>query len=76
MDDGGEDKENQEKMANSQELLDMVVKQGIVVTKKNTGSRVDLGSGQEAYYALLAQDMLNIAQKFNKDCSEVHLLFY
>ena len=41
----GEDKENNEKLANSQELLEMVMKQGIVVTKKEDGKKVDIGSG-------------------------------
>ena len=69
-------KENQEVLANSQELIDMVNKEGIVVTRKENGSRVELGTGQEAYYALLAKDMLNIADKYKKDVGEVHLLFY
>ena len=76
MEDVGEDKENQEIAANSQELLDMVTKQGIVVTSKETGSKVDINSGQEAYFALLAQDMISIADKYKKDVMEVHQLFY
>ena len=71
-----EDKENNQKLANSQELIEQVMKQGIVVTKKDDGQQVNIGSGQEAYYALLAQDMLNISVKYGRDCGEVHLLFY
>lgn len=47
--------------ANSQDLLDQVEKQDIVVTDKKTKQVVSLETGQEAYYALLAQDMLAIA---------------
>ena len=47
--------------ANSQELLDMVKSEGIIVTKKEDSQRVPIESGQEAFYALLAQDMLQIA---------------
>ena len=71
-----EDKENEHFSANSQDLLSMVESKGIVVTQKQTGDKVNISSGKEAYYALLAQDMLNFAQDFDRDVAEVHKIFY
>jgi hypothetical protein len=75
------DKENNSAIAqtinaNSQDLLDMVEKQGIVVTQKGKGTPIEIQTGQEAYFALLAQDMFKIAQRYNKDIQEVHKIFY
>ena len=75
------DKENNSAIAqtingNSQDLLDMVDKQGIVVTQKANGIPVKIQTGQEAYFALLAQDMFKIAERYNKDIQEVHKIFY
>ena len=58
----------------SQELLDNVERQGIVV--KENGNKVEITSGQEAFFALLAQDMFVIAQTYGKDIQEVHKIFY
>lgn len=33
-------------------------------------------SGHEAYFALLAHDLLQIANDFGKNLAEVHTLFY
>lgn len=45
---------------NSQELLEAVERENIVVFKKNNDDRrqVKLTTGEEAYFAILAQDML------------------
>ena len=61
MSENDDDKENEHFCNNSQDLLSMVESKGIVVTDKETGDKVPISSGKEAYYALLAQDMLNFA---------------
>jgi hypothetical protein len=72
-----EDKENAVLNANSQDLLDMVSNKGIVVREKGgTGQPIELVTGQEAYFALLAQDMLAIATHFSVGVQEVHKIFY
>jgi hypothetical protein len=42
----------------------------------NTGERVDVNSGQQAYFALLAKEMLSLADKYKKDVHVVHKIFY
>jgi len=37
------------------------------VTEKEGGSVVDVQTGQEAYFALLAREMLEVASKYDKD---------
>ena len=54
----------------------MIDKQGIVVKEKTNGNQLEISTGQEAYFALLADDMLNIAQTYGKDLQEVHKIFY
>jgi hypothetical protein len=46
------------------------------VTDKKTEERVELKTGQEAFYALLAQDLLKLAQEYERDVAEVHKIFY
>ena len=62
--------------ANSQELLDMVRSERITVTNKEDGTKVDIGSGQDAFYALLAQDMIDLASQYGKEIMDVHETFY
>jgi hypothetical protein len=50
-----------------QEMIDQVQKQRIQVTEKEGGSVVDVQTGQEAYFALLAREMLEVASKYGKD---------
>ena len=54
----------------------MVDKKGIVVEDKHTEKPVEIKTGQEAYFALLAHDMLNISHKFHRKLEEVHTIFY
>ena len=72
----GEDKENDHFSQNATQLLDMVESQGIVVTSKETGDKVEIDRGQEAFYALLANEMNNIAAEKEMDIAEVHRIFY
>jgi hypothetical protein len=61
-------------------LLDTVKKEGIVVFQNEdaTGSKrqVQLQTGQEAYFALLAQDMLALAAKYKKDVDYLHKIYF
>jgi Txe/YoeB family toxin of Txe-Axe toxin-antitoxin module len=61
--------------------MDHVEKEGIVVFtkegKEDADSRVvKLENGEEAYYALLASDMLQLSNKYKRDIDEVHKIFY
>jgi hypothetical protein len=65
----------------SKELLDAVEKEGILVYKNDSADRdgkrqVKLTNGEEAYFALLAQDMLNLAEKYKRDVEHIHRLFF
>ena len=46
------------------------------MTNKKTGNTVDIETGQEAFYALLAQELLTFAQQYDRDVAEVHKIFY
>ncbi len=37
---------------------------------------MDLHTGQEAYFALLAREMLEVADKYGKDVHQIHKIFY
>lgn len=54
----------------------MVDREGIVVVNKKTQDPVDICTGQEAYFAILAQDMYNIADKYKMSMADVHKIFY
>ena len=55
-------------------MVDHLNKQDFVV-RDTQGNKV-LVEGNEAFFALMAQDMLSIAEKFNKEIDEVHKLFF
>lgn len=63
---------------NSEELMRAVEKAGLLVYKKDDSERrqVKISSGKEAYFALLAQDMLQIAAKYKRSIEDVHRIFY
>ena len=54
-----------------QELVDQVENKGIQVLEP-----VDVLSGQEAYFALLAKEMLSLAGKYKKDVHLIHKLMF
>ena len=62
--------------ANSQEMIEEVKQSSIIVHEKETGSPVEIITGQQAYFALLAQDLINIATTNDYDIAEVHKIFY
>ena len=73
----GEEKENiNVNSQESEDLINMVEDKDILVTNKKTGNLVKIETGQEAFYALLAQDLLTYAQEYDRDVAEVHKIFY
>ena len=76
MSDDEVDKENDHFQANAPQLHRMVEDRGIVVTSKESGDKVDIETGTEAFYALLANEMNQIAIEKDIDIALVHRIFY
>eukprot|EP00347_Sterkiella_histriomuscorum_P007498 403348691 len=75
--DCGDDKENDQFMLNKDELVDAIQQEQIIVFKKEEEKRqVQLTSGKEMYFALLAQDLMSLAEKYKRDIDEVHKIFF
>jgi hypothetical protein len=79
----GDDKENCSKIMNSDELMEAVDREGILVFKNgNYGDddlekrQVKVTNGLDAYFVMLASDMLSLAEKYKRDIEEVHKMFY
>lgn len=68
--------DNEDIADNAQDLIKQVQKQGIIVKDRKKGEPVELKSGHEAYFALLADDMIKLSVKYSKDVHDVHKLFY
>jgi len=68
----------QEPPANSRQLLDLVQQEGIVIYKRDDEEKrqVNITEGEVAFFALLASDMLDLAEKYKRDVDEVHQLFF
>ena len=62
--------------ANSQDLLDLVESKGIKVFEEKTQKPVEIATGQDAYFAIMAQDMANIAEAAGWTVQKVHQVFY
>ena len=71
-----EDQENINVNSQTSKELKEQAEKSIWVTDKKTEERVELKTGQEAFYALLAQDLLKLAQEYERDVAEVHKIFY
>ncbi|CDW88076.1 UNKNOWN [Stylonychia lemnae] len=79
--DESNDKENtnsQNLIMNQEELLDAAESEQILVFKKfgEEKRQVNLTNGQEAFFALLAQDLMEIADNYKRDIDEVHKIFF
>lgn len=59
-------------------LMEAVEKEGIIVYKKfdEDQRNVALTNGEAAYFALLASDMLELADKYKRDIDEIHKIFF
>ena len=51
---------------------------GIVIYRKDDEDKreVKVTKGEAAYFALLASDMLDLAEKYKRDVDDVHRLFF
>jgi hypothetical protein len=51
---------------------------GIVIYRKDDEDKreVKVTEGEAAYFALLASDMLDLAEKYKRDVDDVHRLFF
>lgn len=58
-----------------EKMKDQLTKQDIVV-RDHQGAQVCLDKENYAFFALLAQDMMQIAEKYEKDIDEVHKIYY
>ena len=63
---------------NSQEMMEAVQSEGLIVYRRDDEEKrqVNVSEGEIAYFALLASDMLEIAEKYKRDVDEVHRLFF
>ena len=61
-------------LPSKEELMEAVQKEGIVVYKRNDEEKreVHLSSGEDAFFALLATDMLDLAEKYRRNVDDVH----
>lgn len=60
----------------SERLVSKVEEKRLQVRTAEHNKLMPIDQGREAYFALLAQDMLSLAEKFSKDVDEVHKLFF
>jgi hypothetical protein len=67
---------------NEEMLMEEVEREGLVIIKKDGDEEdhsrqvVKVANGFEAYFALLAQDMMGLADKYKRDVEEVHKIFF
>ncbi len=59
-------------------MIEAVEAEGLVVYRRDDSEKrqVAVTEGEVAYFALLAADMLDLAEKYKRDVEEVHLLFF
>ena len=43
---------------------------------RGKGTQDGAGQGEEAFYALIANEMFKVAAQYSKDIAEVHRIFY
>ena len=60
----------------AEKLVSKVDETRLQVRNTESNKLVPIDQGRDAYFALLAQDMLSLADKFSKDVDEVHKLFF
>ena len=62
----------------SQDLLDAVNQEGLIVFRRDDEEKrqVAVTESEAAFFALLAADMLELAEKYKRDVDQVHRLFF
>lgn len=61
---------------NDAQLKNQVNQHGIQVFTKDTGEKKEIDSAEEAYFALLAKQMLDLAARYKKDIEYIHDLYF
>ncbi len=63
---------------NAQTLLETVQNEGLIVYKRDDEEKrqIAVTDGEVAFFALLASDMLDLAEKYKRDVDDVHRLFF
>lgn len=63
---------------NAQTLLDTVQSENLIVYKRDDEEKraVAVTDGEVAFFALLASDMLDLAEKYKRDVDDVHRMFF
>lgn len=63
---------------NAQTLLETVQSEGLIVYKRDDEEKrqIAVTEGEVAFFALLASDMLDLAEKYKRDVDDVHRLFF
>lgn len=52
------------------------VKKNDLVVRDQQGNPISVEKGKDAFFALMAQDLLSIAAKYEKDVDEVHKIYF
>lgn len=62
----------------SDQLLEAVTNEGLIVYRRDDEEKrqVAVTEGDVAFFALLAADMLDLAEKYKRDVDEVHRMFF
>lgn len=65
-------------LPSAQLLVDAVAAEGLVVYRRDDQEKreVAVTEGEVAFFALLAADMLDLAEKYKRDVDDVHRLFF
>lgn len=58
------------------DILEHISKTGYEIKEKISGAPVTPATTEEAYFALLAQDMITLATKYNKPVHDLHKQYY
>lgn len=74
----GEENQSSEQVLDKNELEKIVKETKIAIIKKNDEEKktIKIKSGDEAFYALISTDMIQIAEKYKRDVDDVHKIFY
>jgi hypothetical protein len=59
-------------------LIETVQSEGLIVYKRDDEEKraISITDGEVAFFALLASDMLDLAEKYKRDVDDVHRMFF
>ena len=63
---------------NAQTLIETVQSEGLIVYKRDDEEKraISITDGEVAFFALLASDLLDLAEKYKRDVDDVHRMFF